>query len=74
MKDGWTHVTEDLPEEDYCYVLVACKGGNVTESFFCKDRKDAWPEHKQTCYSRKHLGKLSGHFSLSHQYGYKIEY
>ena len=68
--DNWISVDERLPEEDCCYVLVTCWGGNVDKTFFSRNRQ--YHKFSGDMYSRKRLGKNSGYFELSHKYGYKV--
>ena len=82
----WIDTDSRLPEEND-YYLVACKGGNVTISYYLRDRVRAkeyfgvknsgnpYGQNIQTgSYSRKDQGKASCHFEIAHRYGYKIEY
>jgi len=73
----WIDTDAKMPQQDG-YYLVACQGGNVTVSFYISDRvraKTHFQEmNKGGCYSRKDQGKASGHFEITHRYGYKIEY
>lgn len=68
--EDWTDVNTELPKEDNCYVLVACEGGNVSESFYSTNRD--FLKCEGSSYSRKVQGKNSGFFALCHKYGYKI--
>jgi hypothetical protein len=58
---------ESVPQRPGHY-LVACEGGNVTESFYVTDLK--WYDNKRQ-QGRKRNGKYSRRFEIS-QYGYKI--
>lgn len=68
----WIKCSDRLPEfkHDAGYVLVACDGGNVDKSFFCKNIE--FLAGSKTSYSRKTHGKESGYFEISHRYGYKV--
>ena len=66
----WISVDDKLPDEDFCYVLVACEGGKIDVTFYSEDRELL--KNYGNSYSRKCQGKLSGYFSLSHAYGYEI--
>lgn len=72
MTVQWKNVNEELPDT-HKYVLVACAGGNVDQTFF-----DPNYEHykliygDKSSYRRKYLGKNSRYFDLAHKYGYKI--
>ena len=73
----WIDTDERMPQQDG-YYLVACKGGNVTVSFYIADRVQAKKHfqemNKGGSYSRKDQGNASAHFEITHRYGYKIEY
>jgi len=72
----WRPIDDQLPPKDG-YYLVACKGGNVTDSYYIPDREEAiryFTARGTTYYSRKHQGKYSAHFEVSHKSGYEIEY
>ena len=69
---NWIKCSERLPDFDAGYVLVACEGGNVDKSFFCKNREYLANLKTSGSYSRKSKGKESGFFEISHSYGYKI--
>jgi len=66
----WISVNDSLPEKDDCYVLVACAGGNVSESFYSTNKE--FLKCEGNSYSRKRQGKNSGFFGLAHKYGYEI--
>lgn len=68
----WISVGDRLPNFDAGYVLVACEGGNVDKSFFCKNREYLANLKTSGSYSRKSQGKESGFFEISHSYGYRI--
>lgn len=65
----WIKVEDELPENN-THVLVSCAGGNVDISFFCLNRE--FLRGAGNSYSRSRLGKPSGFFQISHQYGYQI--
>jgi hypothetical protein len=70
-KQVWISVEDRLPDSDYQNVLVFCHGGKIQTTKFHSDRfAFKWP--KSNCYTRASLGKLSGHFMLSHDSGYKV--
>jgi hypothetical protein len=71
LQNQWINVEDRLPELDYQNVLVFCDGGNIQTTKFHSDRF-AFKWIKSNCYTRKSLGKLSGHFMLSHDSGYKV--
>lgn len=65
----WIPVSERLPDENYCYLLVVKKYWNegqpqVCYSFYIKDRDMAKKKHANG-YSRKYQGKDSIHFECS---------
>ena len=74
LENQWISVEDRLPDSDYQNVLAFCDGGNIQTTKFHSDRfafkRLGWP--KSNCYTRKLLGKLSGHFMLSHDSGYKV--
>ena len=74
LENQWISVEDRLPDLNYQNVLVFCDGGGIRTTKFHSDRfafkRLGWP--KSNCYTRKLLGKLSGHFMLSHDSGYKV--
>jgi hypothetical protein len=74
LERRWISVEDRLPDSDLQNVLAFCDGGNIQTTRFHSDRfafkRLGWP--KSNCYTRKLLGKLSGHFMLSHDSGYKV--
>lgn len=72
----WIDINERMPEKDMDTVMVSCKGGNVTFSFFIKNRDYAKSHFNSpsrgSSYSRKYQGKNSCHFEISHEFGYEI--
>lgn len=68
---------DQLPPKDG-YYLVACKGGNVMESYYIADREQAMSRSYatigKTYYSKRRQGQHSAHFEVAHTGGYEIEY
>ena len=68
----WVSVDDRLPDESHAHVYVHCKGGNMTRSYFIKDREAAKDYFSGNGgYSRKSQGKYSAHFQVAWS-GYKI--
>ena len=67
----WISVEDRLPEKNYENVLVYCDGGNVQVTKYHEDRMSLKWE-KANHYTRRSFGKLSGHFMLCHELGYKV--
>jgi len=67
--DGWISVDDRLPERVCENVIVFCEGGKIDKTMYQEGR---FKYLKETRYSRKNQGKLSGYFELAHEYGYKI--
>lgn len=68
----WIKCSEQLPDFEAGYVLVACKGGCVDKSFFSVNRGYLASLKNSGRYSRKYQGKESGFFEISHRYGYVV--